>query len=159
MTVKSEGLGRMQVTEGMRIDWIRLPVTYTMVAGVVGGTRDYFPGHHDPRYARAQGLPDIYLNTTFLQGLLDRIALQWAGPSWFVRRRTLLMHASIFPGDVIEGSGTVTAVADDGPGPMIVLDLRIGVGEEVRASGVVEIVRGVTPVSGRPVPTAPGEAR
>lgn len=101
------------VTVGDRLGPVELPVSYTVVAGLPGGTRDYFPGHHDPAYARAQGQRDIYLNTAFFQGFVDRVALEWAGPAWYVAERGIRILRSVYPGDTLVGTGTVTAAPDD----------------------------------------------
>lgn len=109
------------VEVGEELDRVVLPITYTMVAGLIGGTRDYFPGHHDPNYARAQGQPDIYLNTSFFQGFVDRVALEWMGPRWRVYRRSMQITKSVYPGDVLVGSGRVEEVGeDDGVGTVTV---------------------------------------
>src|SRR5262245_9607962 len=92
---------------GTPLPVVKLPITYSMVVALVDGTRDYFPGHHDPEYARAQGQPDIYLNTGFYQGFVDRITLDWAGPAWFVHRRTMRIVQSAYPGDVLTGTGKI----------------------------------------------------
>jgi hypothetical protein len=109
---------------GETLPEVRLDVTYATVATVLGATWDTFPGHHDPVFARAQGQQDIYLNTFALAGFLDRIALEWAGPEWFIRRRAMRMTASVYPGDSLVGSGTVTGTGalDDGT-PYVTLSL------------------------------------
>jgi acyl dehydratase len=82
-------------------------IAYDVVAGVIAGTRDWFPGHHDPSYARAQGKKDIYLNTGFFQGFIDRAALEHCGERSWVVRRELRMDDSVYPGD------TLTAVVTE----------------------------------------------
>jgi acyl dehydratase len=103
---------------------VALRVTYSTVASVLGATWDGFPGHHDPEFARAQGQRDIYLNTFSLSGFLDRVALEWAGPEWFIRRRAMRMTGSVYPGDTLVGSGVVseTGTLDDGT-PFVRLSL------------------------------------
>jgi acyl dehydratase len=96
-----------ELEAGTAISTLSLAVTYDMVAGLIFATRDWFPGHHEPAYARSQGKPDIYLNTAFLQGFMDRVALSWAGCAWFVQRRQMRMLESVYPGDVLVGTGTV----------------------------------------------------
>lgn len=122
MTITASHLD--QVTKGDKLPEVTLEVTYATVATVLGATWDTFPGHHDPEFARAQGQQDIYLNTFALAGFLDRVALQWAGPEWFIRRRALRMTASVYPGDFLVGTGTVTdtGTLDDGT-PYLTLQL------------------------------------
>ena len=112
------------VQPGFELPRVELEVTYLTVASILGATWDGFPGHHDPQFAKAQGQQDIYLNTFALSGFLDRVALDWAGPEWFIRRRALRMTASVYPGDTLVGTGTVTEVGrlDDGT-PFVTLAL------------------------------------
>ncbi len=105
------GVTPEKVVEGDTLTPVVLDITHARVATLVAGTWDVFPGHHDPAYARAQGQKDIYLNTMMLSGFVDRVALEWAGPSWFLRRRAMHMLGSVFPGDTLTGTGTVTAVS------------------------------------------------
>lgn len=70
---------------------IVLPVTMSLCAQIVAGTRDYFPGHHDPDYARSQGVAGPYPNTGFYCGLMDRVAVQWADFKASVLERELRM--------------------------------------------------------------------
>lgn len=125
--VSQRSLEPSGIATGLVLPEIVLEVSYETVAMVLGSTWDGFPGHHDPNYARSQGQQDIYLNTFALCGFLDRIALDWAGPDWFVRRRSMRMLASVYPGDTLIGKGTVTAVGalDDGT-PKVDLQLSAG---------------------------------
>jgi acyl dehydratase len=92
---------------------VALDVTMTTLMGIASTTWDYFPGHHDRDYARAQGQQDIYLSTMVLGGFLDRVALEVSGPEWFLRRRSMKMTASVFLGETLTGTATVTHKATD----------------------------------------------
>jgi len=126
MTLSSQDDVRLPggVEVGGRLPSVTLDVTYARVATLVGGTWDVFPGHHDPQYAIQQGNRDIYLNTMVLSGFLDRVVLDWAGPTSFIRRRTMRMSDSVYPGQQLVSEATVLGAqrADDG-----LLDVRVGV--------------------------------
>jgi hypothetical protein len=109
---------------GDQLPAVTLDVTYARVATLVGGTWDVFPGHHEPKYALAQGNRDIYLNTMVLSGFMDRVVLDWAGPTAFIRRRTMRMSGSVYPGDQLVSQATIlSAEAVDGDR----CDIRVGV--------------------------------
>ena len=95
------------VTEGEVLAHVEDPISYRRVIMTPGATLDYFPGHHDPAYARAQGQPTIYLNTLHLLGFVDRLATAWGGPGSFVAARTLSVRRSVYAGDTMVGDGTV----------------------------------------------------
>jgi len=86
---------------------IVLEVSLTTVLAAAVATWDFFPGHHDPEYARSQGQPDVYVSTMLFNGFLDRVAIAATGPDWFVRKRTMRMSQSVFPGDVLVGVATL----------------------------------------------------
>lgn len=54
-------------------------ITYRRVIMNPATTWDYFAGHYDPVYARAQGQPTIYVNTMHFLGFIDRLISEWAG--------------------------------------------------------------------------------
>lgn len=95
------------IVEGDPVPQIALLVTYEKIVMTPMATWDLFPGHNDPFFAQAQGQKSIYLNTVVLQGFADRVATDWAGPAAFIARRKMVMKASVYPGDVLTGSGRV----------------------------------------------------
>jgi acyl dehydratase len=97
-------------------------ITYRRVVMNPGATWDYFPGHYDPEYARSQGQPTIYANSLHLFGLLDRAATQWAGPAAFIVRRAVRLQMSMYAGDTVTVTGSVTGRRDGG-----VVDLAMAV--------------------------------
>lgn len=89
---------------------VRVPLTTTRVAAMIpAATRDLFPGHHDRAYARAQGAADVYVNTMFLHGLVDRVGKAWAGPDAWLAERTLRMHTPACVGQLLRTRGRVVA--------------------------------------------------
>ena len=85
-----------------------LKISLTTVLGAPVATWDFFPGHHDIDYARSQGQPNVYVSTMVLNGFLDRVAVAATGPEWFVRKRTMRMAQSVYPGDDLVGVATLT---------------------------------------------------
>lgn len=109
---------------GAGVDWSRLSVpaelpevvdhiSYQRVVENAGATWDYFPGHFDPDYARAQGNPTIYVNTMHLAGFADRVATEWAGPRSRVVRRAIRLAGPIYAGDTMIGRGRAVAKRRD----------------------------------------------
>ena len=105
---------------------IELLVEYSRIILNVASTWDYFPGHHNPDYARAQGQPNIYVSTIFFHGFVDRLITDWGGPSSFIRRRRMRMVASVHPGDTMRAEGHVVRHYRDDHGQGLVdLDIHI----------------------------------
>lgn len=91
-----------------------MDVTYRIAIQHVAAGWDYMPGHHEPDYARRQGMETIYLNTLFHQSFVDRTLTDWAGPATFLVRRKISMRDQIYPGDRIEGHARIVEVRDEG---------------------------------------------
>jgi acyl dehydratase len=104
-------------------------ISYQRVVENAGATWDYFPGHFDPEYARAQGNPTVYVNTMHLAGFADRVATDWAGPSSRVVRRSLRLMSSVYAGDTMIGRGRAVAKRQDTSAdpPRCLVDIQIQV--------------------------------
>jgi len=96
-----------------RLPETTMPVTLRLCVHDAAATRDLFPGHHDPEYARSQNARHAYVNTMFLHGLVDRVGSEWAGPDAWLARRRLEMIAPICVGDVMRTDGRVVERWDE----------------------------------------------
>jgi len=105
-----ESLGVDEISEGDSVTAFEFPVTMRTVIHNVAASRDFYPGHHDPEFARSQGNESIYLNTVAFQGLIDRLVLRWAGPAWRIADRSIRMQGSAEAGYTLTVDGDVTAV-------------------------------------------------
>ncbi len=114
------------IRSGDAIARVTMPVSYEKVILDAAATNDYFPGHHNPEYAKNQGQRQIYLNTMAIEGFIDRIATEWFGPHTFIRKRSMQMRASIYAGDVLYGEGRVEKCYADEHGQSLV-DISIAV--------------------------------
>jgi acyl dehydratase len=98
-----------EMGQGERIGPISDTITYRRAIMNSPVTWDYFPGHYDPRYARAQGMPEIYLNSMHLMGFVDRVVLGWAGEGSFLTKRSFRALAPVLAGDTITAYGEVVS--------------------------------------------------
>ncbi len=114
-----------EISEGDAVTTVTMDVPFERVILDAAATQDYFPGHHNPAYARHQGQKEIYLNTMAIEGFIDRVATDWAGPHTFIRKRQMQMRSSIYAGDTLRGEGTVEkCYEDDG---RHLLDVKINI--------------------------------
>jgi acyl dehydratase len=79
---------------GSTLPKITLPLTLRRAIQAVAGTRDYYPFHHDEKFARENGAEGIFFNTMFLQGFAGRCATEWFGNDAFLRRLEIAMRGS-----------------------------------------------------------------
>lgn len=132
------------ISEGDKLGKTSMHVPFEKVILDAAATQDYFPGHHNPEYARGQGQRDIYLNTMAIEGFIDRLATDWAGPHTFIRQRKMQMRASIYAGDTMSGEGQVEKCYEDEAGRTLVdisLTISTEEGPRVPASLTLEIPR------------------
>lgn len=106
------------VSVGDSLPAVSIEVTYKRICMNAASTWDWFPGHHNPEYARSQGQRTIYLSTLFFHGFVDRGLNEWAGPDALIRRRTISMIRSIYPGQTAILSGKVVGKREDGGGAL-----------------------------------------
>lgn len=117
------------VQEGESLPRITMVVSFKKVILNAAATWDYFPGHHNPDYARQQGQKTIYISTIFFHGFIDRIVTDWAGPRTFIVKRKMSMQRSIYAGDTMYGEGRVARCYRDDQGRHLV-DLEVTVGNQ-----------------------------
>lgn len=110
---RDESLALADVEAGQAVTPFEFGVSYRKVIHDVAATRDFYPVHHDPEFARDQGIESISLNTMAFEGLVDRLATDWAGADWRVVERSIQMKGSAVAGDAITVQGEV---ADVSPG-------------------------------------------
>ncbi|MCJ7523182.1 MAG: hypothetical protein MUP21_13325 [Dehalococcoidia bacterium] len=96
------------VTEGDGIPSISLEITRNRIVMIICGTRDIFPLHHDPDFARSAGYEAPVVATAFLQGFLGRCLTDWTGPNGRIRKLSLTLKAPNYAGDIISAEGKVT---------------------------------------------------
>lgn len=108
------------IKPGDAINKITMDVPFEKVILDAAATQDFFPGHHNPEYAKNQGQKTIYLNTMAIEGFIDRVATDWAGPHTFIRMRQMQMKSSIYAGDTMSGEGEVKKCYKDEKGRHLV---------------------------------------
>ena len=98
----------------------------TVVLGAFGG-RDWRPMHHDHKFAvERNGVRDIFLNTTGQAAFFERYITDWTGPKGRLGRVTFRIRDSIFPGNTMRFTGTVTDTEVDETGcTWVSLDIEV----------------------------------
>jgi acyl dehydratase len=118
-----------EIREGEELPRLSMAITYKKIIMNAATTWDFFPGHHDPEYARDQNQKTIYMSTLFFQGLVDRLVTDWAGPRTFITKRKITMTGSIYAGDDLYATGRVARRYRDEQGRSLV-DIEIDVGNQ-----------------------------
>jgi acyl dehydratase len=135
-SVSSSHLGEAPISE---VPEVVFPVTFTLCTLDTAATRDYFPGHHDPEYARSQGVPGAYPNTGFYCGLVDRVAVEWANFTVSVVSRELTMLKPAEIGQVLHTSGNVIDKRTENDRKVTDLEIRVSTAESLIARAKVSV--------------------
>jgi acyl dehydratase len=102
------------VTVGDTLPVLVVDVTPTTVVLGALASRDWRPMHHDYKFATERnGVADIFLNTPNQAAWFERYLTDWTGPRGRVGRMTFRMRDSVFPGDEMTFTGTVTDTGVD----------------------------------------------
>jgi len=119
---------------------VTMPVTLRRCVLDAAATRDYFPGHHDRDYARGQNARDVYLNTMFFHGFVDRIVTDWAGPDIWLARRQLTMTAPVCAGDTIRANGRVVSRRTENRRQVIEVEINVSTEHALGARALLTCV-------------------
>lgn len=124
---------------GQALPSLRVPITVTSVAAAAIATRDYQPVHHDLERARALGSETVFTSTHTTAAYLERLMLQWAGPTAFLKSLKLRLGVPNYAGDELVLDGRVTAIDAATRQVSVAAVGRNSRGDHVTASLVVEI--------------------
>ncbi len=98
------------------------PLTRAMFVRYAGASGDFNPIHWDEEFARSAGYPSVFSQGMHQAGLLATFATDWLGPE-NIRRFQVRFREQVWPGDVLECTGVVTAVDDTAEGTLVTVDL------------------------------------
>ena len=99
------------------------PLSHTQFIFIASSHHDWYPAHHDVEYARAQGLPDIFMNATWQHGMFQRLLCAWAGANAIPRRIKYRMGRPIVRFDTVHARGVVTGKRIENDEKLIDLDI------------------------------------
>lgn len=103
-----------QVTSGQSLPLLSHDVTATTIVLGALAARDWRPMHHDHDFAvNRNGTRDIFMNTPNQAAWFERYLTDWSGPKGRLGRMTFRMKGSVFPGDTMVITGTVSEVGID----------------------------------------------
>jgi hypothetical protein len=124
------------VAVGDQLPALRYDVSATTVVLGALATRDWRPMHHDKDFAvNRNGTQDIFLNTPNQAAWFERFLTDWSGPHGRLGRVTFRMRGSVFPGDTMVLTGTVTSSETDDTGcGWVGVDVALSVDGDVKTT-------------------------
>ena len=136
-----------QVHAGMDLPELTYQVTATTVVLGALATRDWRPQHHDYHFATERnGVRDIFINAPNQAAWFERYVTDWTGPRGRLGRVGFRMKDSVFPGDTMTMTGTVTGVDTDARGcGWVTLDLAMHAGDRLATTCNARVAIPTTP--------------
>lgn len=147
MTTMTEPLTIDQVRVGDELPPLSYDVTSTTVVLGALASRDWRPQHHDFHFATERnGVKDIFLNSPNQLAWFERYLTDWSGPSGRLGRLSFRMIDSIFPGDTMVFTATISAVDTDDVGcGWVGIDIAVKVGDKTCTTCTGRIALPTTP--------------
>ena len=129
------------VSVGDVLPSLGVDVTATTVVLGALASRDWRPMHHDRDFAiNRNGTRDIFLNTPNQAAWFERYLTDWTGPTGRLGRMTFRMNTSVFPGDHMVFTATVTSTHTDAAGcGWVELDVALMVGDVATTTCAVRV--------------------
>jgi acyl dehydratase len=133
MTTTASELTLDRIQAGDILPVLSYDVTSTTIVLGALATRDWRPQHHDFHFATDRnGMPDIFMSSPNQAAWFERYVTDWTGPRGRLGRLGFRMSDSVFPGDTMTMTGTVTGTEVDGTGcGWVTVDVALHVGERL----------------------------
>jgi acyl dehydratase len=127
MTNPPEGLTFFDVSVGVELPPLVLPITRTLIVSGALASRDFQDVHHDAERAKERGSKDIFMNILTTNGLVGRFVTDWSGPSSSIAEVNIRLGVPNYPDDTMTFTGSVTEkgpLAEDGDSGLVTVAIR-----------------------------------
>lgn len=102
-------------------------ITRTTIVATAIATRDFTPVHHDHEAAQREGASDIFLNILSTGGFIGKYLTDWSGPEGELKKITIRLGATVFPGDTLTSGGKIAKKYTDGDKHLVDVDFNFTV--------------------------------
>jgi len=115
------------VGEGDELPVATREITRTTIIATAIATRDFTPVHHDHEAAQRDGAKDIFLNILSTGGLVGKYLTDWSGPEGELKKITIRLGATAFPGDTLTSTGKIAKKYTEGDQHLVDVDFNLSV--------------------------------
>ncbi len=95
------------IAEGDELPVSTREITRTTIVATAIATRDFTPVHHDHEVAQRDGAKDIFLNILSTGGFIGKYLTDWSGPEGGLKKISINLGATVFPGDTLTSNGKI----------------------------------------------------
>jgi acyl dehydratase len=114
-------------------------ITATTIVSTAIASRDFQDVHHDYAAARSKGVKDIFLNILSTGGLVGKYLTDWSGPEGELKKITIKLGATVFPGDTLTSNGKVARKYTDGDAHLVDIEFNLSVAMGPHAWGTATV--------------------
>ena len=142
-----DSLTLSDITVGQQLPELSYDVTSTTIVLGALATRDWRPQHHDYHFATERnGVRDIFMSSPNQAAWFERYITDWTGPRARLGRLGFRMGDSVFPGDTMTMTGTVTSTDIDDVGcGWVGLEVLLRVGDRLCTTCTARVAVPTTP--------------
>ena len=142
-SIRTETLRYDEVEVGADLPTFVLPVTTTLIVAGAIASRDYMPVHHDRTFAQSQGSKDVFMNILTDNGLSIRYLTDWAGPEAMVKKLSIRLGVSSYPGSTLIFTGSVTNKFEEGEAGLVEVSFQAmnDLGAHISGTAVLDLPR------------------
>jgi acyl dehydratase len=115
------------VGEGDELPARTREINRTTIVATAIATRDFTPVHHDHEAAQREGAKDIFLNILSTGGFIGKYLTDWSGPEGELKKMTIKLGATVFPGDTLNSGGKITKKYTEGDQHLVDVDFNLTV--------------------------------
>jgi acyl dehydratase len=113
------------IAEGDELPSATREITRTTIVATAIATRDFTPVHHDHEAAQRDGAKDIFLNILSTGGFVGKYLTDWSGPGGGVKKMTINLGATVFPGDILTSGGKISKKYMEGDAHLVDVDFNL----------------------------------
>ena len=128
------------VAEGDELPVETREITRTTIIATAIATRDFTPVHHDHEAAQKEGAKDIFLNILSTGGFVGKYLTDWSGPQGQLKKMTIKLGATVFPGDTLTSGGKIAQKYSEGDEHLVDVDFNLSVAMGPHAWGTATMV-------------------
>lgn len=128
------------IKEGDELPVQTREITATTIVSTAIASRDFQDVHHDYAAARSKGVKDIFLNILSTGGLVGKYLTDWSGPEGELKKITIRLGATVFPGDTLTSTGKITKKYTEGDQHLVDVDFNLSVAMGPHAWGTATMV-------------------
>lgn len=115
------------VGEGDELPAQTREMSRTTIVATAIATRDFTPVHHDHEAAQREGAKDIFLNILSTGGFIGKYLTDWSGPEGELKKMTIKLGATVFPGDTLHSGAKITKKYTEGDQHLVDVDFNLTV--------------------------------